>query len=58
MHHVVELMRSQLLYELCLRRQIQFYEVDALVLQVLFRTAFAYGSPSLEALLERFLHDK
>ena len=48
----------QLLFQLLLRREVQFDEVDALVFQPFPRTALAHGSPGLEAPAKGFLHDK
>ena len=58
MHHVVEGFIFQLLFQLLLRREVQFDEVDALVFQPFPRTALTHGSPGLEAPAKGFLHDK
>ena len=58
MYHVVELMPLQLFYQLLLRREVEFDEVDALVLQERPGTAFADGSPGVEAPFEGLFYDK
>ena len=58
MHHIVELLIAQLFHQLGLRREVEFDEVDALILQERPRAALAYGSPSLEPSFEGLLYDK
>ena len=58
MHHVVERMFLQLLFQLRLIAQVQFYEMDTLVLQEVSLTTSPDGSPRLKPALQRLFHDK
>ena len=58
MHHIVKLVILQLRLQLCLIAEVQFYEMDALVLQEVFLAAASDGSPSVEPLTESLFHDE
>ena len=58
MYDIVEIMSTELLYELVLGVEVQFDEVDAWVLQIGARAALAHGGPCIEASSECFLNDK
>ena len=58
MHHIVEVVSPELFYQLYLRREVEFDEMDPLVLQIFLRTVLAHRCPGFEASLKGFFHDK
>ena len=58
MHHIVEVLATQLFLQLLLTIKIEFDEVDIWTFQVLLRTAAAHGSPCIHAPAKGFFHDE
>ena len=57
-NHIVEVMAAELLAEPLLRREVEFDEMDALVLQVLLGAAATHGSPRLHSSAESLFDDE
>ena len=58
MNHIVERLTAERLFHLALTAEVELYEVDALVLQELSRTATAHHGPCLHTSAQGFLDDK
>ena len=56
MYHIVELMSAQLVGEPLLRREVEFDEVYALVLQIAARTGGAHRRPYLHVAAQCLFH--